>query len=131
MQEKTKKKRKDKPKVVFAGPTKQYICLTCPNCCALETDGTQVSGHKCEKGQTFACQEWLDPLRVITTTIRVDTKQGMHIVPVKTAAPVPLTKIPAIMKTIKSLRLLEVPPLGSVITVDKAPEPLEIVVTGE
>jgi CxxC motif-containing protein len=128
MEEKAKKKKKEKPKIVFTGPTRQYICLTCPNCCTLETDGTQVAGATCEKGQSFACQEWLEPLRVITTTIRVDTDQGTHIVPVKTTAPVPLTSLHTIMQKIKSLRLREVPPLGSRIMVS---EGLKIRVTGE
>ena len=131
MPELVKKKKKGKPPVVFTGPTKQYICLTCPNCCALTTDGIQVSGHKCEKGQAFACQEWLEPLRVITTTIRMETDHGMHIVPVKTAAPVPLTRLPAIMQKIKSLRFNEVPPLGTRITLGDQPEPWDIIVTGE
>jgi CxxC motif-containing protein len=125
-----KKKKKAKTPVVFTGPTKRYTCLTCPNCCALTTDGTQVSGNKCEKGRTFACQEWIEPLRVITTTIRVDAADGPHIVPVKTASPIPLTSLPLIMQKIKFLHLKEVPPLGTKITVKELPDPLEIVVTG-
>jgi CxxC motif-containing protein len=131
MEEKTKKKKKGKPKVVLSGPTKNYICITCPNCCALETDGTQVVGAKCQKGESFACQEWLEPRRVLTTTVRVETTKGAHILPVKTASPVPLSRLSTIIKEIKVLRLKEVPPLGSKITVTDPPEPLEIIVTGE
>ena len=131
MPEVAKKKKKTKTKIVFSGPTKQYVCLTCPNCCALETDGTQVAGASCKKGEAFACQEWIEPRRVITTTVRVGTEQGTHILPVKTASPVPLSRLSTIMKSIKSLRLKEVPPLGSRITVIEGPEPLEIIVTGE
>lgn len=129
MEEKVKKKKKNK--VVFSGPTKNYVCITCPNCCALETDGTQVAGARCEKGAAFACQEWIEPRRVMTTTVRVETEKGTHILPVKTASPVPLSSLSAVMKAIKALRLTEVPPLGSRITVIEGPEPLEIIVTGE
>lgn len=131
MEEKAKKKRKEKPRVVFSGPTKNYICITCPNCCALETDGTQVAGARCLKGEAFACQEWVEPRRVITTTVRVATEKGTHILPVKTASPVPLSQFSTIMKKIKSLRLREMPPMGSRITVPDLPESLEIIVTGE
>ena len=131
MEEKAKKKRKEKPRVVFSGPTKKFVCITCPNCCALETDGTQVAGARCEKGHDFACQEWIEPRRVITTTVRIETEKGTHILPVKTASPVPLSSLPVVMKAIKSLRLGAVPPLGSRITVIEGPEPLEIIVTGE
>jgi CxxC motif-containing protein len=132
MKEKGINKKKKEPDVVFTTPTKQYICLTCPNCCELMTDGHQVSGAKCEKGRDFACQEWQEPRRMVTTTIRVETGQGTHIVPVKTATPVPLARLSIIMKAIKALRLREVPPLGERIVVpeDRESEPLEIVITG-
>jgi CxxC motif-containing protein len=131
MEEKAKKKRKEKPRVVFSGPTKKFVCITCPNCCALETDGTQVAGARCEKGQAFAFQEWIEPRRVITTTVRMETGKGPPILPVKTTSPVPLSSLTVVMKAIKSLRLGAVPPLGSKITVIEGPEPLEIIVTGE
>lgn len=131
MEEKAKKKRKAKIKVVFSGPTKNYICITCPNCCALETDGTQVAGARCPKGEIFACQEWIEPRRVITTTVRIKTEKGTHILPVKTASPVPLSRLQAVMSAIKALGLKEVPPLGTRITVIEGPEPLDIIVTGE
>ncbi len=129
MGDKDKKEKRDQ--VVFSGPTKKYTCITCPKGCTLETDGTQVAGARCEKGQAFARQEWIDPRRVITTTMRVETDQGTHIVPVRTAASVPLAQRSAIMQKIKALRLREVPPLGSRIIVSEDPEPLEIIVTGE
>lgn len=129
MEEKVKKKKKDK--VVFSWPTKHYICITCPNCCPLETDGTRVAGARCQKGEAFACQEWIAPRRVITTTVRVKTGKETHILPVKTASPVPLSSLSAVMKAIKALNLKEMSPLGSRITVIEGPEPLEIIVTGE
>lgn len=133
MKEKTGKKKREKPKVAFAGSTKQVFCLICPNCCPLETDGFQVAGARCEKGRAFAVQEWREPRRVVTTTIRVETGQGTHLVPVKTATPVPLARLSTIMKEIKALRLQQVPPLGFRVVVRKDPEaePLEIVITGE
>jgi CxxC motif-containing protein len=131
MKETSKKKRKDKTKVILSEPTKRYVCITCPNCCALETDGTQVVGAKCEKGESFACQEWLEPRRVLTTTVRIETGTGAHILPIKTASSVPLSRLSTIMKEIKALSLREVPPIGSRIPVTDLPEPLEIIVTGE
>lgn len=130
MEEKILKKRKVKAKVVFSGPTKEYICLTCPNCCALETDGTQVAGARCEKGQAFACQEWIEPRRVLTTTLRIETEKGAYILPVKTGSPVSLSNLSAIIKALKALRLTEKPPIGTRIAVPGLPESLKIIVTG-
>ena len=127
MEEKVKKK----DKVVFSGPTKKYVCITCPNCCALETDGIQAAGARCPKGEAFACQEWIEPRRVLTTTVRCQTKEGTHILPVKTASHVPLSSLSAVMKAIKALRLTEKPPLGRRIAIPSLAEPMEIIITGE
>lgn len=131
MGENDKKKKKGKDPVVFSRPTKEFICITCPKGCVLETDGAQVKGARCEKGQAFACHEWIEPLRVLTTTVRVKTGKGTYILPVKTASAVPLSRLSAIMKAIKALHLPEVPLLGTKMIVPGLPELLEIIVTGE
>jgi CxxC motif-containing protein len=111
--------------------TKKFICIICPKCCELETDGTEVSGAKCKKGKEFALQEAVLPLRVITTTIPSDAKEAGRMIPVKTACPVPLEDIPQIMRHIKGVRISEIPPLGSRITVMGYSKPIELIVTGE
>jgi len=110
---------------------KKFICIICPKCCELETDGSEVSGARCKKGEEFARQEVILPLRVITTTIRYETKEGIKMVPVKTASPVPLSKITGIMQHIKQVQLSEVPTIGSAITVTENSEPIELIITGE
>lgn len=110
---------------------KKFICIICPKCCELETDGSEVSGARCKKGEEFARQEVILPLRVITTTIRYETKEGIQMVPVKTASPVPLSQITGIMQHIKQVQLSEIPPIGSRITVSGTSEPIDLIVTGE
>ena len=107
------------------------ICIVCPSCCELETDGAEVAGARCERGEAFARQEAVLPLRVITTTVRCATEKGIRMLPVKTAAPVPLASFPDIMKQIKALRLKEPLPIGSRLTTKNLPEPVELIVTGE
>jgi len=110
---------------------KHYICIVCPKCCELETDGTEVTGAGCKRGEKFARQEVVLPLRVITTTVRFNSKKQTRIIPVKTASPVPLENIPSIMGRIKGLQLKEVPPIGSRIKVDGDQDPIELIITGE
>jgi CxxC motif-containing protein len=131
MEEKSKKKKRDKKNIILKEPTRKYVCVICPNCCELETDGSNTLGAKCEKGEAFACQEWVQPLRVLTTTVRCETEKGVRVLPVKTAFPVPLSRVSPIMKEIKALRLSEVPPIGSKLTVENLTEPLDLVVAGE
>ena len=111
--------------------TKKFTCIICPKCCELETDGIEVIGAGCKKGEEFALQEIVLPVRVITTTIRCESKDGIKMIPVKTAAPVPLEKISEMMKYIKRTKVTEIPALGSHIAVAEGSEPLELIVTGE
>ena len=130
MNVKKKSKRKtDKP--LDRTKAKQFTCIICPTCCELETDGSEVNGALCPKGESFARQEMVMPLRVITTTVRCETAEGVRMIPVKTTSPVPIARIFEIMKWIKALRLSRVPPYGSLITVDTLEEPVELLVTGD
>jgi CxxC motif-containing protein len=108
----------------------KYTCILCPNCCELLTDGHDVTGARCDKGESFARQEAIMPLRVLTTTVRCETPHGVKMLPVKTTSAVPLAGFPEIMKLIRAMRLSEIPPIGSRLLLECAPEPLEIQVTG-
>jgi CxxC motif-containing protein len=112
-------------------PLKHYICIVCPKSCELETDGTEVAGAGCKRGEKFALQEMVLPMRVITTTVKFNSEKQARVIPVKTASAVPLKDIPAIMEHIKGLRLREIPPIGSRIKVDGDQEPIELIITGE
>ena len=127
--EKKSKRKPDKP--LDRTKARRFTCIICPTCCELETDGSDVNGARCPKGEAFALQEMVMPLRVITTTMRCETAEGVRMIPVKTTSAVPMERIFEIMKAIKALRLSEVPPYGSLVTVDTLEEPVELVVTGE
>jgi CxxC motif-containing protein len=126
-----KKKKSKERKPLDKDKATTMTCVVCPTCCALETDGAEVNGARCLKGENFARQEVVMPLRVVTTTVRCETREGVRMIPVKTTAPVPMAQIFEIMKSIKALRLYRVPGYGSIIRVDTLKEPVELIVTGE
>jgi CxxC motif-containing protein len=84
---------------------KELICIVCPKGCVLkvkapsggcgitgaEASGiteADVSGHRCKRGPAYAINECTNPLRTLTTTVRViGGKQPL--VSVKSAAPLP------------------------------------------
>jgi CxxC motif-containing protein len=125
-----KKSRRKAEKTLDKDKARRMTCIVCPACCELETDGAEVNGSRCPKGEAFARQEMVMPLRVITTTVRCETSKGLKMLPVKTACPVPLSRIPDIMKQIKSVRLSQPLPIGSLIEAGSSAEPVELVVTG-
>ncbi|MBN1227126.1 MAG: DUF1667 domain-containing protein [Deltaproteobacteria bacterium] len=110
---------------------KKFTCIICPKSCELETDGTEVSGAKCKRGKLFALQEFVSPLRVITTTIRYENKNNFKMVPVKTSRPVPLNKTFEIIRQIKKIRLQKIPDIGEKIPLKNLSEKTELIVTGE
>jgi CxxC motif-containing protein len=110
---------------------KLFTCIVCPTCCQLETDGSAVNGARCPKGEAFALQEMVMPLRVITTTVRCETSEGIRMVPVKTVSPVPMARIFEIVRAAKTLMLHEVPSIGTLIVTDSSSVPVEWVVTAE
>lgn len=126
-----KPKRKKEAKPLNGDKAKRFTCIVCPACCELETDGVEVNGARCPKGEAFALQEMVAPLRVITTTVRSETSKGVRMIPVKTACPVPLALIPEVMKQVKVLRPAEIPVIGTRFTTGSSSEPVEWIVTGE
>jgi CxxC motif-containing protein len=126
-----KTKRKKEPKPLNRDKAKRYTCIVCPTCCDLETDGVEVNGARCPKGEAFARQEMIAPLRVITTTVRCETAEVVRMLPVKTACAVPIALIPDVMKQVKALRLSEIPRIGMRFSTGSPSGSVEWVVTGE
>ena len=54
---------------------KNFICIMCPKGCHLTVDEAndyQVSGHSCNKGVKYGKAEATNPIRVVTSTVRVE-----------------------------------------------------------
>jgi CxxC motif-containing protein len=65
---------------------KELTCIVCPKGCALKVtlEGKEilkVEGHTCRRGEVYAKDECLTPMRTLTTTAAVI---GGGVVPVKT-----------------------------------------------
>jgi CxxC motif-containing protein len=70
----------------------------------LEIDGERVSGNRCDKGLEFAMQEMTNPLRILTTTVRVN--EGEYpVVSVRSIEPVPKSAIREIIKSLNTITL--------------------------
>jgi len=98
----------------------EIICTVCARGCrvAVSEDGGElvIKGKLCRNGQEYVRQEYRDPRRVLTTTIRVQDQQGKLIpIPVRTKGPVPKGKIMECMRFIKGLKLSVPLKIGDVI----------------
>lgn len=82
-------------------------CIVCPRGCTMtaEIQGEKitVSGHTCPKGEKHAIGECTNPVRSLTSSIRVENRENT-MVSVKSADPVPKGQMFAIMERIRSAR---------------------------
>ena len=67
------------------------ICITCPKGCRLSVDeenGYKVTGNGCPRGEIYGKNELQHPVRVITSTVRIEGAAVPRL-PVKTDKPLP------------------------------------------
>ena len=105
--------------------TLQFNCTTCPSECLLtvevehDADGAvvevrSVTGNSCPRGDKFAHQELICPMRVLTTTIAVSGGDET-LLPVRTAEAIPLALHAQAMNLIRGLVLNAPIRMGNVV----------------
>lgn len=85
---------------------KEYTCIMCPKGCSLvlETTDLSVTGNSCPKGAEYAVSEYTHPKRVVTSTVRTNSKE-IGRVPVKTSEPILVELIDGLLDTLYQMQL--------------------------
>ena len=99
---------------------KELICIVCPNGCHLKVDehnGYAVTGNKCDRGIEYGKAELCNPVRVVTSTVKLQNAQSSRL-PVKTDAAIPKALIFEAMKVIDSLTVKAPVKAGQVLVKD-------------
>jgi CxxC motif-containing protein len=88
---------------------RHFVCVVCPIGCEIDVvhDGKKIismEGNKCEKSEEFVSQELIEPMRILTTTVRI---QGARwaVIPVRSNKAVPKRLFPRIMKHLRRIKL--------------------------
>jgi CxxC motif-containing protein len=87
----------------------EFICIMCPLGCAVVVKSdesgqiTEVLGNKCAKGEKYVRDEASHPLRVLTSTVAVESAQFARL-PVRTSDLIPKDRIFDCMKEIQKIR---------------------------
>lgn len=107
------------------------ICITCPKGCHLTVDEENdyaVTGNACPRGAEYARNELLHPVRMITSTVRV---QGAAIprLPIKTDKPLPKEKMFDCMQLINTLDVQAPVKVGQVLAANILGTDVNIVAT--
>ncbi|HIH98642.1 MAG TPA: DUF1667 domain-containing protein [Thermoplasmata archaeon] len=84
-------------------------CTLCPMGCRIEVvveDGKilEIKGNECKKGEKYAIDEFSNPCRILTTTVRI---QGglLPKLPVRSTEPIPKKLIPSGVKEVKKAKV--------------------------
>ena len=98
---------------------KEVVCVVCPSGCIVNieykgNEVVQIIGNKCKKGVEFAKEEAIDPKRILTTTLGIDSINFRRI-PVRSNKPVSRDKILNITREIKRIKVKPAIKMGDVI----------------
>ncbi len=88
---------------------KHFTCVICPIGCEIEVEENgekiiSLSGNMCARGKEFIVQELKEPMRVLTTTVRIKGAE-FNMLPVRTDKPIPKRLIPIIMEDIAKIEV--------------------------
>ena len=100
---------------------RNVTCIICPKGCGImaEIQGqcVHVSGNNCSKGEAYAINECLHPVRTVTATIRVANRYNT-MVSVKTRAPVAKEHIMDVMTALRQISVDAPVAIGDVVLAD-------------
>lgn len=83
---------------------RELTCIVCPMGCSLNVElednkVISVSGNTCKRGEEYAKNECINPVRTVTSTVKCENGE---LVAVKTDKPIPKEKISKCMKIINT-----------------------------
>ena len=80
---------------------KELICINCPKGCHIFINNDEIKGYSCLRGLDYAKNELTNPLRNLSSTIKI--KDSNLMCPVKSSKPLPKDKINLVMKEINKV----------------------------
>lgn len=113
---------------------KEIICTVCPVGCVITVvengEDLTITGNKCNRGITYASAEFKNPVRILTTTIKVNN--SIHpLVPVRSSEPLPKDKIIECMNVIRTTSVSQPVHREDVLIKNILETGVDIVATGE
>ena len=108
---------------------KEFTCIICPRGCRLQVDDNMnVTGNTCPRGKDYAISELTNPVRSITSSIRVRNRDDL-LVSVKTSGQIPKGKIFEVMEEINKLSVDAPTRIGDIAKKDILGLGVDIVIT--
>ncbi len=108
---------------------KEFTCIICPRGCHLVVDDEMnVTGNFCIRGKQYAVSELTNPVRTITSSVRVNNREDL-LVSVKTSGSIPKGKIFEVMEKINTLSVSAPTKIGQVVCANILGLGVDIIIT--
>lgn len=112
---------------------RNLICICCPIGCSLTVlmkgnTVEKVTGNTCKRGDVYARNEVTNPMRIVTSTIKVIGGRG-DVVSVKTKEDIPKGKIFECVRALKGVEVNAPVHIGDIIITNVANTGVDIVAT--
>lgn len=110
---------------------KSVTCIVCPRGCRIKVsikggEIIRISGNLCKRGADYARSEVTQPMRVLTTTMRLEDG---HLLPVKTARPIPKELLFEAVRELSGVRVKGPIEIGQVVYSNVAGTGVDVVAT--
>ena len=111
------------------GESIEIICLICPAGCRLTVDALgNVTGNTCERGAEYGRQEVLNPVRTLTSTVRIEGG-AIRRCPVRTKVMIPKGVMIDAAKALDTVSLRAPVKTGHTFTISVNDTAIEFMVT--
>lgn len=114
-----------------ASEKRTVTCIVCPSGCRInvEIEGgkiIEISGNQCKRGADYATTEVTQPMRVLTTTVRLENGR---LLPVKTSRPIPKALLFDAIKELSGVVVKPPVKMGQVVYSNVAGTGVDVVAT--
>ena len=104
--------------------TQELTCICCPLGCTLSVDMEgqevfEVRGFTCKRGDVYARNEVVRPVRMVTTIVQVENG-NLHMLPVKTKEPIDKSRIDECLEALKDIKVKAPIKIGDIIKTNVA-----------
>jgi CxxC motif-containing protein len=113
----------------------ELTCIICPNGCKLSIEHhdnkvVRVENARCNKGRDYASEELTNPVRILTTTVRV-TDGEFQLVSVRTDGTIPKSMLLEAVKSLQDFRVKAPVNMGDILIADFMQTGVNIIATGD
>lgn len=102
----------------------ELVCVNCPKGCRIQVEMEEnkilsIEGNSCPKGKQYAESEIICPMRILTTTVKIEGG-CQNVLPVVTEKEIPLAKMDEAMEEVRTIHVQSPVTMGQVIKEDLA-----------